>query len=1275
MPSQPVILALGPRGLPSHLHSDFMHTALSSFIPDLAGKYAFMHLSPAATALGSRGLVASLAFDHRPDGESAFAALRNKSVFTAMDDGAPVQLRLFYASGSAPGAVNITLAEFRADGTDLDLKAELKQDTSVAVDGKSSIGGFEDSEEDCCGGSDESGDDKVSPESSSTSWRGSFVASSTHGRSDVGVGTPPVPWTFQIPVAGRARPLTLRLLQGQNITRWAGDVIVNSANEAMLGGSGVDGAIHHAAGGGLLAACRAVKPVRYGVRCPTGEARLTRGPFPGSRLSAANVIHAVGPTRSTPERAALLGSTYTSCLTLAAGSGFASIAFPSISTGIFNYPKREAASVAARVIVDTALVGLTGDLERLDVCLFDNDSVVLWSDAVGAALRGEPVQLDGTPATDGGAWGRAQPAPADHIKSTSSSGAGGGPKATTPTRPPLPPVGTVLTRVRAAVPALTPPPPVGIVLARVRAAIPTPTAAVEADSAGSATAIVEAVYQLQVLVGYTDSHVEPLLTTQRDAEGAAGIAPHARAVDLLDDSTAGLLDAASLAALRAALTDVSPIRATFGGSPDQPEPLVFVVDIDTVAALHESADDLPAAFRQWRTSTGGRAQMRYRALAWSTVPVQVPPPPHSRPGALPRALAPMAVHVMLTPACHGLAGALRSVHEVGEVRARWCLRARVPTLRKELATAKSAAEAELPAAEANKDALAVETELVPEPTDDMLPKDLVPLSVEDPDYRKVQELLPPDRPPIRIRRVDVPERVELCAQYSARLPLPHQGKVQTFHGTPRVEAASSIARTGPNLSLAGTNIGKVYGAGFYTDRTSAYPCGVAGSGSVLVLEVAPGRTTPHGNSSTTAADLHASGFDSVAPNNWHILFHPDAVHVKFIADFSLGTDTDGGRAAALRAVYDAAVAKRQVKEMVRLAQLQKAQARVDMIRQYVERCNRLNHDLNDANVEVRARLAFLEAHQFKQGLPMYARKNDIVEMIKTSPCCIIIGGTGTGKTVSVPQWTYDEVFFAAGKPSARVAVLVPRRAIAEGLAGYISKMRKGRVGDEVGLGVSGNVKFGEASRLIFMTYGFMAAISRSDDNFSRWDAILLDEAHERNPDADLLLPRMVKAAKARPDSFRAIIMSATIDKAFFGEMIAKNLAPPGTHSDALPNVPSIHVEGVTFPVEDVWADSDWDPMADGAITNLVSFVLKAYRTEKSGNVLVFLPTIRAIDEGTYMGSGHARTVKLALGSLCLRCALCVPVVPLVCWMKHAGRPPLVSTTSRLSMLPNACTAQ
>jgi O-acetyl-ADP-ribose deacetylase len=133
-----------------------------------------------------------------------------------------------------------------------------------------------------------------------------------------------------------------------DITTLDVDAIVNAANAALLGGGGVDGAIHRAAGPELLAACRALPEVRPGVRCPTGEARIT----PGFRLKARHVIHAVGPVWNGGDHheSELLASCYRSTLILARDHGLRSIAFPAISCGIYGYPLDPAATIAVREI-------------------------------------------------------------------------------------------------------------------------------------------------------------------------------------------------------------------------------------------------------------------------------------------------------------------------------------------------------------------------------------------------------------------------------------------------------------------------------------------------------------------------------------------------------------------------------------------------------------------------------------------------------------------------------------------------------------------------------------------------------------------------------------------------------------------------------------------------------------------------------------------------------------------------------------------------------------
>jgi O-acetyl-ADP-ribose deacetylase (regulator of RNase III) len=137
-------------------------------------------------------------------------------------------------------------------------------------------------------------------------------------------------------------------IQRGDITRLHVDAIVNAANESMLGGGGVDGAIHDAAGPRLLEACLAVPEVRPGVRCPTGEARIT----PALDLSAKYVIHTVGPVwrGGNSGEDELLAACYRTSLDLAESRSMQSIAFPAISCGLFRFPVRHVASIALREV-------------------------------------------------------------------------------------------------------------------------------------------------------------------------------------------------------------------------------------------------------------------------------------------------------------------------------------------------------------------------------------------------------------------------------------------------------------------------------------------------------------------------------------------------------------------------------------------------------------------------------------------------------------------------------------------------------------------------------------------------------------------------------------------------------------------------------------------------------------------------------------------------------------------------------------------------------------
>ncbi len=131
-----------------------------------------------------------------------------------------------------------------------------------------------------------------------------------------------------------------------DITREAVDAVVNAANSTLLGGGGVDGAIHRAGGPSILEECREIRRTLYPKGLPTGEAVITGGGL----LPARFVIHTVGPVYGRGREAELLASAYRNSLALAASRSLRSVAFPSISTGAYGYPREEAAAVASRTI-------------------------------------------------------------------------------------------------------------------------------------------------------------------------------------------------------------------------------------------------------------------------------------------------------------------------------------------------------------------------------------------------------------------------------------------------------------------------------------------------------------------------------------------------------------------------------------------------------------------------------------------------------------------------------------------------------------------------------------------------------------------------------------------------------------------------------------------------------------------------------------------------------------------------------------------------------------
>jgi O-acetyl-ADP-ribose deacetylase (regulator of RNase III) len=812
-------LRMGPGGLPEeHLTNlALMRNCMVRFLPE-----ELKSSLPDIKLIASKKQ-AELVFDQNFGlAQMVFESFVGMPIFTAMTDGSNIDIQLL--SLSSDDVIRSSSEEIRA--ASLQAEAQLNEHKSIIAQG----------------------------------GRSPYVVAP-------GVSLSDVETVFRVQFADKPKQMvTIRLID-TDITRWHGDVIVNAANESMLGGGGVDGAIHSAAGPGLLVACKRFDVDKSsGHRLKVGEAKLTQGPFQGSTLCAPHVIHTVGPRGSAQNRAVLLSSAYTSALDLVIQNNYSSVAFPSISTGIFQYPKEEAASTAAKAI--KSFLQTHKDIKKLskiDLCILDPSNVKLWSQALASELTGP-------------------------VKSVV----------------PLLPVDESLKKH------------MGVLLYRMRK-----------DSSNSGRLCME------VLLGHVGRELvpisaQPLVT---DDGGCGENRAQILALEALTKGTGDLLSSQGLAHVRSTIYGQPPFDC---GSHN----LWFVYSDDN-NSLSQDAAQISSSYALLRKRSD--RVVAVAALQWINIetltehdPARLPKIPkqllkYTRPAADQVS----GIHAVLkNPA---LTKKLQELFGIGSHRVAAEESSQTGALIKKLAADIEAANSETDGLALHVEQLSIESDPVPPLESFPESQDIVTLA-EPPTGVK---LTSGSKQPVRIRKINIPEREERFDAYLKSRASGFQSSARSFHGTPTLQAAASIARTGPDLSRAGKNIGKVYGAGFYTDTDPRYPEGVAGSGSVLVCTVAPGKSCSKGDSSTTAATLSAQGFDSVAPNGWHVLFHPDAVRVDYIVDYSFQGDEASEKRLAQEKSHQLAEKQREIQEMSRKAKLASKRARQKMVQTFVTRCGEL----------------------------------------------------------------------------------------------------------------------------------------------------------------------------------------------------------------------------------------------------------------------------------------------------------------------------------------------
>ncbi|UJJ50335.1 ATP-dependent RNA helicase HrpA [Rhodanobacter denitrificans] len=261
----------------------------------------------------------------------------------------------------------------------------------------------------------------------------------------------------------------------------------------------------------------------------------------------------------------------------------------------------------------------------------------------------------------------------------------------------------------------------------------------------------------------------------------------------------------------------------------------------------------------------------------------------------------------------------------------------------------------------------------------------------------------------------------------------------------------------------------------------------------------------------------------------------------------------------------------------------------------------LRGDIERSAARRRARAAAKPPIQLDESLPISARGEDIVKLIREHQVVVIAGETGSGKTTQLPK-----LCLAAGRGEAgMIGCTQPRRLAARSVARRVAEELGTQVGDIVGFQVRFNDQVSERSLIKFMTDGILLAETQGDPWLSTYDTLIIDEAHERSLNIDFLLGYLKRLAARRPD-LKIIVTSATIDTARFAE-----------HFDG---APVVEVEGRAYPVELRWRSLDEiaarqgrsKDMQQGSAEHIAAVLDEISRDDPRGDVLVFLPGEREI---------------------------------------------------------------